>query len=204
MKKYFGIILICILSACSDTGSSDPLAEGWEAFANGDYTGAVDILTVARDKHPNDGNIRAALGWSFMRLDQLAEADAEFETGAVLASAPPDLYAGWSFVLNALKEHASSNDQIVQALAASPNWVFRYDSSLTYQDLQLLQAENYFVLGEFQLSLASVLEVNPGFTADVSTDDGKGHLAAEIERLRALRPGKRAHAAVNILNHPTK
>jgi hypothetical protein len=53
-------------------------------------------------------------------------------------------------------------------------------------DLYLVQAENFFVLGEFSSSLVAVKMINAAFNADITNATGRSQLAAEIERLRGL------------------
>lgn len=184
MKNQVAIIFLLVLTACSGSDSPSALEKGWDAFSAGNYAEAVTILTQAKNDNPQNAEIRAALGWALMRTDQLQSAESEFDAGAQLANPSADLFAGWAFVLNALKDHVASNQRIDEVTALNPNWIFTYDQKLTYQDLMILKAENHFLLGEFQSALAAVMTVNSSFSADVATDEGRGQLAAEIERLR--------------------
>lgn len=185
MKKAVFCILVVSVVACSDSDSRNALDVGWSAFETGDYATALAALTEARDKQPDDPEIRSALGWTFMRLDMLAEAASEFETGASIANTPADLHAGRAFVLNAQKNYAASNASVTQALSLQPAWAFSHEPGLDHEDLAIMKAENHFVLGEFQDALTTVQTVNSSFIADVATDAGRGQLAAEIERLRS-------------------
>jgi tetratricopeptide (TPR) repeat protein len=184
MKKIWFYFLVVSVVACTDSDTRNVLDEGWSAFEAGDYASAVTVLTESRNKKPDDPEIRSALGWAFMRLDMLTEAESEFEAGALLINVPADLYAGRAFVLNAQKQYGASNTSISQALSLQPAWLFLHESGLDHEDLAILKAENHFVLGEFQDALTAVQTVNVSFTADVATDAGRGQLAAEIERLR--------------------
>jgi len=47
----------------------------------------------------------------------------------------------------------------------------------------LLLAVSYFALGDFHASLQQVQQLNPNFTATITTQAGRAALAAEIERL---------------------
>ncbi|NUM80099.1 tetratricopeptide repeat protein [bacterium] len=184
MKRSLMVICFFYLTGCSGSDSPSALEKGWDAFSAGNYAEAITILTEAKNDNPQNAEIRAALGWALMRTDQLQSAESEFDAGAQLANPSADLFAGWAFVLNALKDHAASNESIAELTALDPNWIFTYDQKLTYQDLMILKAENHFLLGEFQSALAAVMTVNSSFSADVATDEGRGQLAAEIERLR--------------------
>lgn len=184
MKKLSTLFFLLLLTACSGSDSLNVLEKGWDAFSTGNYTQSVTILTEARNDDPQNVEIRTALGWALMRTDQLESAEEEFSAGAQLTGPSADLYAGWAFVLNALKNHASSNESITEATTLDPDWIFMYDQKLTHEDLTILKAENHFLLGEFSSALAAVVTVNPSFSANISTDAGRGQLAAEIERLR--------------------
>ena len=140
----------------------------------------------AKNVNVNLTEAYSGLGWSYLQLDSLAKALNEFAICASLNDPMADLHAGWAFALNAQKEYVKSNEQVDEALKLDANWIFGHGLSLAVYHLQVLKAENYFLLGLFSQSLAQVQIVNSTFTTDVSTDEGKAALSAEIERLKAV------------------
>jgi hypothetical protein len=126
------------------------------------------------------------LGWSYMKLDQLTTASDEFNMGSQKANPPADLFGGWAFVLNALRDYGGSNAEADQVFTLDPTWTFSYGLPLSKDDLHVLKAENYFLLGNYTYSLNEVKRLNSGFNADVTTSIGRAALAAEIERLKGI------------------
>lgn len=184
MKNRVTIIVLLVLTACSGSDAPSALEKGWNAFSAGNYAEAVTVLTEAKTDDPQNADVRTALGWALMRTDQLESAEVEFEFGGSLTNPSPDLFAGWAFTLNALKDYGTSNAKIADVLSANPEWIFTYDSKLTREDLSVLKAENHFLLSEFDSALAAIIAINPLFSANIATDAGRGQLAAEIERLK--------------------
>ena len=68
----------------------------------------------------------------------------------------------------------------------NPQWIFIHDQTISYKDLHLIKAEGYFALGNFNESLIEVQLLNPAFTTDTNTFEGRAALAEEIERLRGV------------------
>jgi tetratricopeptide (TPR) repeat protein len=184
--------MLLVFLGCSS--SSDPevpnwselVEQGWSAFRQGQYQVAVERFSEAESTDPSESEAYSGLGWSLFRLDRLSEASVEFSSGSGKDDPSADLFAGWAFVLNAQKDHSTSNSKVVQALAVDVNWRFPHDTSLDTVELHVLKAENHFLLGEFSESLAEVQLLNATFSADITTSQGQSSLAAEIERLRSI------------------
>ncbi len=186
MRQFIILFATIFLFACGESKKKNYLDDGWDAFTNGDFEQALSDLQTAKSKDPNDPDIRAALGWTYMRLDSLESADREFGEGSLLSEAPADLAAGWTFVLAAIHNYAASNVQANQILTNDPDWIFEFADGIDHNDIRIVKAENHFLLGEFTSSLNEIKTVNPDFNADVTTVSGRAQLAGEIERLRGL------------------
>ena len=57
------------------------IAQGWQAFESGDFQTANSRFNEARQKDSGPVEIFTGLGWSFLRLDNLAQARNEFNAG---------------------------------------------------------------------------------------------------------------------------
>jgi hypothetical protein len=68
----------------------------------------------------------------------------------------------------------------------SSNWLFSYNETLGYEDLDLILSASYFALRDLSQSLTYVKKLNPSFAADITTYEGESALAEEIERLRGI------------------
>jgi len=179
-----------LLAGCGggDGGKSkfEKLVEsGWTSFSEGNLQLAVDDFEAAILRNPEDVSPYVGLGWAQMRLNDLNEALTTFNDGAQLESVPADLYAGWAFALNASRQFETSNTQIDAALSLEPAWVFSYNAAIDSDDLHLLQAHNYLLLGQYAASLLAVQRLNPSFQVEAMTESGVAQLSAEIERLRS-------------------
>lgn len=189
MKNLMFIVFAVSLLAGCGGGGSDPdyVAEGWDAFTIGNLSNAHDQFSTAYLKNPENSEAAHGFAWTLLKLDSLDRSLFFFETAnALSASDDPDILAGWSFALNASKNYNESNMKSDLALSANPSWQFTYGFGLDAIDLHLVQAENYFALGNFSSSLTAVKAINTSFNADITNATGRSLLAAEIERLRGL------------------
>jgi len=197
MKRYINYFLVIwftlVYIGCQGTNeptTTDPYAQkitdAWGAFSQANYGGAYDLFNQARVSDTTKADAYLGLGWSKFKLDSLTSAAASFILAARAGLTSADLYAGRAFVANAAKQYEQSIEYAGQALTLNPNWVFAYQSSLNKNDLQLLQAQNYYQLGNFATSLTYVKLLNISFAADVNTAAGRLALADEIERLKSL------------------
>jgi len=186
-------LAITLAGGCSSDGESsgsgnyqDLVNQGWSSFMTGDYQGAINSFNEAKSANQDASEPYAGTGWSMLKLDQLNNAAGEFTTGSAKSAPSADLYAGWAFVLNAQKVYGNSNTRADLALGLTPNWSFSHGLPLSSDDLHVLKAENFFLLGDFSSSLGEVRVVNPAFQADVTTEQGQAELAIEIERLKSI------------------
>ncbi len=188
-KRSVFYLSALMLVACGgdDKSYQGLLDDGWSLFQSGQYNEAIAVFMEARDLSPDRADAYAGMGWSRMKLDDLAGASADFSTGAPLVGTRVDLLGGWTFTLNALKNYSNSNARADELLALSSNWTFPYLSGINATDIQIVKAENFFGLGSFSSSLAIVKMINPSFSLNsVSTAADEMALAAEIERLKSV------------------
>lgn len=185
---------LCLFFLIACSSSEEPKAptyqelinQGWTAFSQDQYETAANSFSQAKSKNPNEAGAYTGLGWCSFKLDDLIHANTEFDLGSTKSNPSADLYAGWAFVLNAQKDYANSNIQADQALANDLNWGFAHELSLDINDLHVLKAENYYLLGNFSQSLMEVQILNPDFNVDLTNSEGQSELAAEIERLKGV------------------
>jgi tetratricopeptide (TPR) repeat protein len=180
-------ILSSLVGCGGETSDPDHVAKGWDAFTIGDLSKAYDQFSTAYLNDPEDSEAAHGFAWTLLKLDSLDRSLFFFDRADQLSVIQEaDVLAGWSFALNAEKNYTESNAKAALALTADPNWEFTYGLGLNSVDLYLVQAENYFVLGNFTSSLAAVKSINASFSADITNATGRSQLAVEIERLRGL------------------
>ena len=187
------LIIALVLYGCPSSDSSvDPPAEtyddlinkGWSEFSDKDYIVAIEKFNAAKSMKPDNFEAYNGLGWAYFKNDQLTNSIQEFSLGSQKEGSSADTKAGWAFVLNADKKYADSNIKIDSTLSSDSNWTFSQGLGLDKNDLLVLRAENFFLLGIFEESLNAVQVLNPSFLANILTSEGRAELALEIERLK--------------------
>ncbi|HUL44619.1 MAG TPA: hypothetical protein VLY03_09700 [Bacteroidota bacterium] len=182
------------LLSCShgDTNSAQPetatqlVGDGWQAYANQQYQTALSKFTAAIGLDGNMVDAFNGAGWASAKLGQLANAATQFGRGNVRDTNNTDILAGLALVDNANKNYSVSATDAQSLLLKNSHWFFERDTGVDYNDIRVVLEEDYFAVGSFDLSLAIVRQVNPSFSADVSTVQGQAALAQEIERQRNL------------------
>lgn len=122
------------------------------------------------------------MAWSYGKLSKpdtsLLYADSALEQNSSNLGA----LACKAYILNIQENYEASNNYADSLLSIDSTWASNF-VDLDSTDIFLLKAQNYYALGEFENSLEAVQRVNPDFSADVSTTEGRRALATEIERL---------------------
>ena len=192
MKTLIWILSLGLLIACGDKKSSSKtkyekqLNTAGDQFESGSYTDAKTSFEAAIALDPDKATAYSGLAWCEFKLNNLSAAATQFATAATKTNPPADAYAGWGFLLNAQKDYTGSNAKADLALNKDNTWEFTYGLGLSYQDLYVVKAENYFLLSDFASSLAMVKLLNNSFNADINTDAGRAALAKEIETRKGL------------------
>lgn len=191
MKRLLFCLCVMIFVACEKDSKKITyeilLIDADTEFMVGDYTAALQTYLDAQALNPGDARAYSGAGWCHLKLDDLASSATTFNSGSTLDNVSADLFAGWSFVLRAQEDFAGSNMKSDSALARDPAWQFGLIPSLDYEDLRLLRAGNYFLLGLYTQSKAEVVILDASFASvDVTTDSGRAELAQKIEDLKAL------------------
>lgn len=190
----FSCLLFLLLFACDDgAGTEDPnytalIDSGWDKFVAANYSGAILDFAEAKTIDESIPTAFTGLGWSYLLQKEYIKSLTEFNQGLLLSDTIPDLYAGKAFMLNARasgSDYANSISAANAALDLHSNWIFTNGLSLNHVDLIAITAQAQFALGQFSASLASVKKIEPSFSADVSTPEGRAALQAKIEDFNA-------------------
>ena len=195
MKKILSLITISLLFVTVFIGCNvepeDPLllyeAEingGWIAFAKRDFVEANLRFRQAIEVDSANAEAYSGLAWVLFKQDSLEKAFIMFDSAAIMVEPNASVFAGHAFALNVSKNYALSNQRAEQALKIDPTWFFPYLSNLDYNDLIVLKAENYFMLGNFTQSLREVNRIKPEFVVSLASPAGIAALAEEIENLK--------------------
>ncbi len=136
--------------------------EGWKAFRANNFEQAKDSFLLAT--HTNSLYLDAynGLGWAYAKLDSLEMAHSNFTIGLISDENEQifkDASAGRSFVNLARGEYGMAIWDVRNATMelVDPNYnyyvmreyVFRHVTDINQDDLMLVMAESYFMLGNY-------------------------------------------------------
>ncbi|MDI6767210.1 MAG: hypothetical protein QME52_10345 [Bacteroidota bacterium] len=197
MKRFYHYLIIITLScftfSCKEKVNEPPppddnqyINQGWEAFGKREYQTALDKFTEALRMDSSIADAYNGAGWSSGKLNLLDNAVKYFLSGKSKPNSSLDISAGLSIIYNAKKEYNLSISEAFVIFRTNPEWVFSRDTSVNKFDLRIILAENYFALGNFEISYEHVKLLNPTFNINFRTMEGQTVLAHEIERLRNI------------------
>lgn len=200
IMKYLSFFLILMLIAgCAADNGTDPVdddvaeivASGWETFGYAvlgggsfSYQNALETFEEAIGLDSSSAESFHGAGWCSARLTLLSQAVSFFQQSIAINSDLTSAHAGLAFVYNAQKQYQNSNSEALIVINQDSEWNFDHDNSLSYTDIYVMIAMNYYALGNYSQSLTYVKKLNPEFNISVDTLEGKSALAEEIERLR--------------------
>jgi tetratricopeptide (TPR) repeat protein len=184
------LILIFVFANCN-VEPEDPVLlyesemnGGWIAFTQNRFDEAYFRFHQAIDVDSTKAEAFSGLGWVLFKQDSLSKAIEMFMAAELMITPDASLFAGHAFALNAIKNFPSSNQMADFALETDSLWYFPFITSLDFNDLIVLKAENFFMLGSFAQSLREVNKINPDFKPSLTTPTGIAALANEIEKLK--------------------
>ena len=161
--------------------------QGWAKFGAGDHAGASADFNAALGLDPQAYEAYFALGWAELRMSHAGLAQNAFETyldSVSSGSNIPDAKAGLALAYHAQDMFNDAIDAAEEVLGANPTWSFSRAPSIDYQDLALILAQSYYEIGDFDQSLQAVRDfLDPAFSADTSTPEGRKQLADKLEDL---------------------
>ena len=157
---------------------------GWIAFTKGNFVEANLRFQQAIEVDSVSAEAYSGLAWVLFKQDSLEKAFVMFDSAETMLNPNASLLAGHALALNVVKNYALSNQLAELALKIDPAWTFPYLSNLDFNDLIVLKAENYFMLGNFTQSLREVNRIKPEFVVSLASPAGIAALAEEIEKLK--------------------
>lgn len=186
----FSLLFVSVFISCN-IEPEDPVllyeAEmngGWIAFTKSNFVEANQRFHQAIEVDSSKAEAYSGLAWVLFKKDSLEKAFVMFDSAETMLDPDASLFAGHAFALNVAKNYTLSNQLADLALKIDPEWTFPYLLNLDFNDLIILEAENYFMLGNFGQSLKEVNRINAEFVVSLSTPVGIAALADEIEKLK--------------------
>jgi tetratricopeptide (TPR) repeat protein len=198
MQKRLFLLLVILIGtllfyfSCEEKGVEKVTAgkliqQGWAKFeaknfagAGSDFSAALSISTIRTDS----GGAFLGSGWAELRQNHGGLAQNSLEKFLLLTPGDIDGRAGLAFAYLSQNKFRNAIDTAKVVLSSSASWTFGRDPSINYLDLQLLLAQCYYELADFNTSLAIVKQYfDPSFTANVNTPEGRKKLGDKIESL---------------------
>jgi len=174
------VLFVSVLIGCSSHVAGDLTEDGWSVFESGDYVSARSFFLDAIDADDRYADAYNGLGWCYARLDNITKSISNFKTAINKDAGLLDSYAGLAIVDN---NYGNAVSRAATVINTAPNYCFSHDTTVTIEDIYLCRAHAWVCLGEFQKALDDVRVVDPGFSADVSTHEGREALIRRIEEL---------------------
>ena len=199
LLSLFLCIIVCyILTGCSGFERLGPgsVERAWGFYEDyfDDYdpqkiTWAIEDFKDVIEDEPDNGEAYNGLGWCYGLLCSLSTSVDNFNTALEKDSTLVNPYAGLAFVYSELPDHQSAVNSATTLIQKDPLYQFAHISSpddISVDDVRLVKAKSLCSLGDFSQALAEVQILNPSFSCNVSTPEGREALLSEIERLRGI------------------
>ncbi|MCB0280618.1 MAG: hypothetical protein KDD94_14005, partial [Calditrichaeota bacterium] len=178
------ILLILIGVGCSDSTSDNKpvtvtelIDSGWNHFKNKDYNSSLQDFLAAKLLDSTNIEVLNGLGWTYLLLDDLNSSENTFNNGLAIDSNASDLHAGLSLCLASSESFNESIIHIEEVLRLEPSWTFEFGLEINFADLIFTESFLYFLLEDYENSLASIQLLDPNFSADIGTSNGINLLA---------------------------
>jgi hypothetical protein len=190
MKKLIYAALLLLLLACDQINEPERtydiiINEAWTKFESKSYTDSYTLFTEASSKDLTKYMAYAGMGWSQIKLKNLAKAKIDLQNNK-RTEENADIYATLGFLLNAQAINDTSffnqsNVNLNKANTLNNNWSFAHTLNISKNHLKILEAQNYFQLGKYSASKTAIQTVvGNTFNPDVSSDAGITLLANKI------------------------
>ena len=190
LKFILPLIFIIFFINCSDDKSTEPvdpsqlLSEAWTSFESGSYSDAVDLFTDAMNAGANTAECYCGIGWSNLYLENYSEAETEFTSSIAANDEYYDSYAGLGFASISIGNFSEALTAISSAFEfGGEDYIFSHDSTVSWWDLRLINAQAYFHTGEYLNCYAQLQILDPLLVLD---PDSETFIADLLELLETL------------------
>jgi len=156
------------------------MEEGWAEFSSGDYEAAAIAFQSAAERDATQPEVYLGLGWSQLRLMDLANAESNFQKVLSFAfldeanttSLTNDANAGLTFLKLATSEYASVISFGNMVLAQNSAYQFSKDNTIDSQSLLIAIAEAHFYLDQISDAFTIMISLGISFSTVTAATDG--------------------------------
>ena len=196
--SLFALSVIVISCSTPAAPEYDPLpgyfqevSRGWGFFQQENYSLAATSFRTAIKADIEDAQNEAYVGlaWSLALQDSLSKAVNNYQAALLRDPDSPEplvyILSGLSLCYRDLKppDYQGVRTNALAALGLSPNFVFKYKTSINSQDLKAVLAEAYFNLGNYD---SAAVYADPDSTLDPDAEDYEADLLSKINLLITL------------------
>ncbi len=191
MKKSFVlvILLLCIIwTGCPDFPRIGPASveRAWTYYEDGEYDKAILEFEDVIEDEPDNAEAYNGLGWCHGKICSLSTAVTNYNEALNKQSSLIDPYAGLAFAYSDLPDDAYAIISATTLIQKDSLYFFGHDHDITWHDVRIIKAKSLCNLGDFASALSEVIVLNPSFSCNVTTPEGREALLNEIERLRGI------------------
>ena len=184
-------LTVLLSSACRDKiipETPDYVEYGWELMADSTYQAAIEQFQAGVDLDPTYADGWNGLGWAYSKLGDAVPSAEQFTTAinkqdtSIVAT---EAWAGRSFAKLALGEFITTVSDAKEALALTPDWIFRRNPTITSDHVTLTAATAFYGLAEYDSCLVWIMKLDITFFTNVNTLAGRSRLAVRLESLKS-------------------
>ncbi len=189
MKRlFFAVFIFAFIAGCPEFPKIGPASveTGWNYYEEGLLDKAINEFQDVIKTEPENAEAFNGLGWCYAKTNVLATSIDDFNLCIEKDALLVDPYAGLAFAYSDLGDDQNAVYAADSLMTKDSQYFFGHDNDISWQDVVLIKAKSLCSLGDFASALTEVRILNPDFTCNVSTPDGREALLIEIERLRSI------------------
>jgi len=188
IKLSLVVAPILFIVSCGDisTEPENPIGDAWNLFMEGSYE--ASRYEFASLTGTEGARAYVGLGWSYLRLGNIVAADTNFNMVSNISGSENSRLAnsGWTFVKWGLEEYSVSIIKANFVLVEDSSFTFRYDISVSAEDLILIQAYSYFHLAEYVDCINRIRLLDSSFSANPTDQNIVEILLVKLEALKNI------------------
>lgn len=152
---------------------SERIGTGWELYRQGSYAASLEAFLDASSRDATSLEAYLGIGWASYQVGQLDQALGNLDNVIALAGLPDlglspamidtltaEALAGKSSVNLVSGDYTSAYSGARSILAIMPAFRFRYDHTIDWRRISLLEAEAAYSLNQFSAALAAVTRLD--------------------------------------------
>lgn len=166
--------------------SDEALNSAVSYFQQGDYLNAENFFLIVISKPNEDLKPEAymGLGFSQMRNDDAFSAYQTLQDGLNISPDNIDIQAGLSLLEYATRQNYQAAITYARSvLAAAPDYIFSYDTSLDKNDLLVNIALSQYLLQQWEDCIATIRDLDPAYNLDTSQNEFRTKIFQKLEEL---------------------